>query len=146
MTLPAVQAQTFNLGDQSTIGWSRKFVYELALRLAPVQTICEAHGIARSEWDAIRSNPVFVADLKRANEALQGEGASFKVKAAMLAEDFLDKAHEMMHASHEDVDPTVKRNLLRDMVRHAGLDASLDQEADAAAKGAPKVAVQIVLS
>lgn len=138
------QPQTFDISDQSTLGWSRRFVYELALRLAPVRSICEAHGITQSEWLAISKNPVFVADLRRADEELKVEGASFRVKAAMLAEDFLDKAHEMVHSPHDMVDPTVKRNLIRDMVRHAGLDASLDQEADGA-RGAPTVAVQINL-
>lgn len=134
----------FGLNDQSTIGWSRKLVYELALRLAPVQRVCEAHGLTQADWLRLRVNPVFQAELKRAHDELLEAGAAYRIKAEMLAEDFLDKAHEMVYASHDDVPPAVKRDLIRDMVKAAGLDAS--KNAEAAAMGKPAVAIQIVLN
>lgn len=133
-----------DLGDHTSIGWSRKFVYELAMRLGTPREICQVHGITAQEWDALRVNPVFVADLKRAQDEMKAEGATFRVKAEMISEAFLDKAYEMVHAGHDIVAPSVKRDLIRDMVKHAGLDASKDQ--DAQVKGAPMLAIQINLS
>jgi len=121
-TLPAVSPE-----DPASLGYPPTFPIELALRTAPVKDICEAYGFEKADWDRIRRDPVFLADLRHAVEAVKKDGMSFKLKARLQSEELLKKSWSMIHASPDVVPPSVQADLIKFTIRAAGLDGSKDQ-------------------
>jgi hypothetical protein len=96
---------------------------EVALKTAPLKDICAAYNISRADWDVLRAHPVFIEDLKKAVELLKKEGMSFKMRARLQSEGLLETAWNMIHAKPvEDVPANVKADLLKFVVRCAGLE------------------------
>lgn len=102
------------------------FPVELALGVASPRRVCEAFNISREEFQRLLSYPVFQEDLRRARDAVRREGASFRVKAQLQAEELLKTAWSMIH-DREGVPATVRADLLKFVVRCSGLDASKDE-------------------
>lgn len=91
------------------------------MRTAPIKDICNAYGISREEWEKMRHDPVFIAEVAGASEALKKEGMSFKMKARLQSEELLKTSWRMIHASSDEVPPSVKADLIKFTVRAAGL-------------------------
>lgn len=128
-----------NPEDPAEIGYPPTLPVEVALRVAPIQEICAQYGLTRQDWDVIRYDPVFVADLQRAVEMVHKEGMSFKVKAQLQSEMLLQKSWRMIHDENGEVPPAVQADLIKFTIRAAGLDGSKDQ----AAANTPQNALQI---
>ena len=108
--------------NPADLGWyPPTFPVELALRVASVKTVCEAYGFDRAQWDAIRSDPVFQADLARACEMVKKDGMSFKLKAQLQSEELLKTSWRMIHAPEGKVPASVRADLLKFTIRAAGL-------------------------
>lgn len=119
--LPAYQTPD----NPAELGWPATFPIEVALRVAPIKEICEAHGIDRQEWDRMRVDPGFQSVLAGYVDLLKKEGMSFKLKAQIQSEELLKTSWELIHG--KDTPPVVKADLIKHTVKVAGLDASLDQ-------------------
>lgn len=96
---------------------------EVALKVAPIPDICRAYGITKEQWEQLRDNPVFKADVLACHEALKKEGMSFKMKARLQAEELLKTSWRLIHASSDEVPPSVKADLIKFTIRAAGLEA-----------------------
>lgn len=107
--------------DPAELGYPATLPIELALRVAPVKQICEAYGITREEWDVLRNDPLFKADLIRADEMVRREGMSFKLKARLQADELLKTSWQMIHSTSDQVPASVKADLLKFTIRAAGL-------------------------
>ena len=125
--------------DPAGLGWPATLPLEVALRTAPLKDICAAYGLSREEWDALRANPRFIADVQANAEELKKDGMSFKVKAKMQAEELLKRSWKMIHEKYDVVPPSVQADLIKVTIRAAGLDGSKDQAANAI----PQNALQI---
>lgn len=99
---------------------------EVALKTATTQEICEAYNLSKADWDALRVHPVFVRDVMYWAEQLKKDGASFRLKAKLQAEELLKTSWQLIHSHNDDVSPTVKADLIKFTVRAAGLDGSKD--------------------
>lgn len=119
-----------NPTDPSEIGWPPTLPVELALRTASPQQIKDAYGYTDDQWDALRQHPAFLKDLAAAVEMIRKEGMSFKMKARLQSEELLSRAWKMIHDGSGDVPPAVQADLLKFVVKVAGLDASKDQAAN----------------
>lgn len=115
--------------DPATLGWPPTFPIEIAMRVAPIREICQAHNITHSEWDALRQHEGFINVLKGYVKILKEEGASFKLKARIQSEELLKTSWEIIHGV--DTPAAVKADLIKHTVRFAGLDASIEQKAKA---------------
>ena len=96
------------------------FPVELALRVAPVQKICEAYNITQDEWNSLRADPVFQKDLADAMAMVKKDGMSFKLKAQLQSEELLKTSWNMIHSKNDEVPPSVRADLLKFTVRAAG--------------------------
>lgn len=121
MTVPALNIRPSN---PSLLGYPHTLPVEVALKVAPIKEICEAYGLSRQDWDYLRNDPVFIADVSRVNRALQQEGMSFKLKAQLQAEELLKTSWKLIHDTSGDVPPTVKADLIKSTWRMSGLDES----------------------
>jgi hypothetical protein len=105
---------------------------EVALKTAPVKDICEAYGLTRTDWDALKTNPTFVHEVATWRENLKKDGGlSFRMKARLQAEELLKTSWRMIHDRTGDVAPSVQADLIKFTIRAAGLDGSKDQAAAA---------------
>lgn len=126
MNLPVANLTSFmpvNPEDPSSLGYPVTLPIEVALRTAPIKTICEAYGLSREDWEQLRQHPQFVKDVATAHEELKKDGMSFRMKARLQADELLKKSWQMIHASHDDVPPSVKADLIKFTIRAAGLEA-----------------------
>lgn len=121
MTVPSTVIRPQN---PSNIGYPHTLPIEVALRVAPIKDICTAYGLSKADWDTLRFDPVFVADVSRVSRALQTEGMSFKLKAQLQAEELLKQSWKLIHDQTGDVPPTVKADLIKATWRISGLDES----------------------
>lgn len=120
--------------DPAELGWPPTFPIEVAMRVAPIQEICAAHGISRSEWNALCQDPAFQACLAAYVKMLREEGgASFKLKARIQSEELLKTSWTLIHGLNTPA--AVKADLIKHTIRFAGLDASIEQKALAQGSG-----------
>lgn len=116
------------MGDLATIDnpieglpiqWQSSLVLDLAMGVDK-DAICEAYDLQYAQLCAIEGNPSFAARVESTRKDLEKEGASFKLKAQMQAEEYLKTAFKMVH--DDDVDPKVRAKLIADTIRWAGFD------------------------
>jgi hypothetical protein len=121
--------------DPAKLGYPPTFPIELALKEHSVKDVCLAYKISEEEWDRIRVDPLFVKDLAGRYVELQTEGVSFRMKARLQAEEYLRKLWRITEMSNEEVPAAVRADIMKFVIRVAGLDASKDQAAAAVAVG-----------
>lgn len=109
-----------NPDDPATLGYPATLPIEVAMRTAPVRRICEAYGLSEEDWDTLRYNPTFIADVLAASEALRKDGVSFKMKARLQAEALLATSWQMI--KDKETPGAVRADLIKATVRWAGLD------------------------
>lgn len=119
--------------NPAEIGYSPMLPVELALRTAKPAVLKEEYGYTDEEWDALRFNPMFLADLKAATEMVKKEGMSFKLKARMQAEELLKTSWRLIHQT--ETPASVKGDLIKATMRWAGLDGDPKGSAAVAANG-----------
>lgn len=100
--------------------WSMHLVMDVALN-ASKDSILEAHSLQFHELERIVANPQFVLAVAKLRKDLEKEGATFKLKAQLQADHYLQKVHEMV--MDPDMDPKVVTRLIEDVARWGGLDA-----------------------
>jgi hypothetical protein len=89
---------------------------------------CAAYGIDRDQWNKLRANPRFVADITRLDEQVKKEGTTFRLRAQLQSEAYLKTSWRMAH--DPEVPPNVRADLIKATFRAAGYDAkAAEQEA-----------------
>ncbi len=119
--------------DPASLPYPPTLPVELALRQKSPMEICQAYNITQAQWNQLRFDPIFIADLRSAVENLKKDGMSFRTKAKLQSEELLKTSWYLIHSSNEEVPPQVKADLIKFTIRAAGLDGSKDQAAQAAA-------------
>lgn len=95
------------------------------MRTSSTRDVCEAYGIAEEEWELIRHDPTFLADLQRAVDMLKEEGMSFRIKAKLQAEELLKTSWRMIH--NPTTPPSVAADLIKSTARWAQYDVPPSQ-------------------
>jgi hypothetical protein len=80
------------------------------------------YGYSPEEWDALRTNVVFLKELAGACELVRQEGMSFKLKAKLIAEENLKQVWKMIHEPGHLTPAAVKGKLIELTARWAGFD------------------------
>lgn len=135
----------FESKDPTGLVWPPTLPIELALKTASPAELRVEYGFTDEEWDALRRNPVFLADLAQACELVRQEGMSFKLKAKLIAEENLAQVFKMVRESHDDVPPAVKGKLIELTARWAGFDPRTLPEGGAGPVNANTLQIQINL-
>ena len=92
---------------------------EIALRTAPIKELCAEYNLTREEWEELRLDPVFQADVKRAVDMVKQEGMSVRLKAQLQSEELLKTNWQMIH--DPTIPPSVRADLSKFTFRVAGL-------------------------
>lgn len=107
--------------NPSDLGFPPMLPYELAMGVDTPRNICAAYGLTRERFALLIAHPVFVKAYQEAVEALKVDGMSFKVKARLQAEAYLDTAFIM--AQNVGTADSVRADIIKNTVRWAGYDA-----------------------
>ena len=112
--------------DPALLGFPPMLPIELAMRVAPVPEVCRAYGIDKEEFIKLTNNPLFVQAYKSAQEMLQKDGMSFRLKAKIQAEELLKKSWQIIHS--RDTPTTVKADLIKATIRWADYEPRGDSK------------------
>lgn len=108
---------------------------ELAMKTGAPAEICESYGLSTDAWDELSAHPAFQAACIEAEKIVKEEGGSFKMKARAMADSLLGNAWDLINDKDSDpTPPAVKADLIKSVIRFAGLDASIEQKGAAAGK------------
>lgn len=108
------------VGTQERPEWSTQLVLDVAIGTDP-DAICEAYGLQFHEYERLKGDVQFMAQVAKMRKELEKEGVSFRLKAQMQAEEYLQDTWRMV--KDEDTDPKVRADLIKSTVRWAGFDA-----------------------
>jgi hypothetical protein len=121
--------------DPTELGFPPMLPMELAMNTGTPREVCEAYGLTEEDWEGLKKNPVFLSACSEAKAMAEAEGGSFRMKARTMAELFLGNINDLVTNPAHDFDAvpaSVRGDLMKFIVRVAGLDASIDQRATAA--------------
>lgn len=127
--------------DAARLGYPPTLPVELALKEKTPRELCAIYGISHDEWNRLRQDPVFVADVKARSIELETDGLSFKMKAQLQAVELLKKSWDMIHGPKTP--PAVAADLIKFTVRAAGLDGSKDQALAATQQNALQINIHL---
>lgn len=99
--------------------WSMRMAVDVAIG-ASDESILEAYNLQYHEYLRILDDPTFVAKVAGIRKELEKEGASFKLKAQLQAEELLATSWQLIH--NPEVPSSVRAGLIRDTVRWAAYD------------------------
>jgi hypothetical protein len=100
--------------------WSSHLALDVAIGTS-IDAILEAYDLQMHELAAIKQDPQFTSQVERMRKDLEKEGVSFRMKAQIQAEHYLQNSWDMVH--DKDVDPKVRADLIKSTMRWAGYDA-----------------------
>ena len=120
--------------DPATLGYPELLPVELALRAHKPEAICRAFNISEERWEHIRNDPIFQKDLQARMIELENDGLSFKMKARLQCDNYLQKLwliteNKNLDGTPADFPVAVRADIMKSVIRYAGLDSSKDQAA-----------------
>jgi len=108
-----------NPADGLPVQWQTSLVIDVAMGVSK-DSICEAYALQYPQLNAIIDMPSFSKRLEDMERELSKEGASFRLKAQMQAEDYLKTSYTMVQ--DRELDPKVRADLIKSTARWAGFD------------------------
>ena len=129
VTLPALLDK-----DPTELGFPPMLPIELAMGVGSTKDICETYGIDLEAWEKLTKNIVFVQAVSEAKAMAKAEGGAFKMKAKTMAELMLNDLYNIAAGRETDAEGkpanvALRADLMKFMIRIAGLDASIEQRA-----------------
>ncbi len=110
--------------------WSPKLVFELALGLDPLAEILERHKLTQAEYEHLSNHPAFRHDLAMQRLDVQENGVTYKRKAAMQAESYLQDLHMIVTDSSGDVPASTRLDAIKYVTKVAELEPDKKQAGD----------------
>jgi len=86
----------------------------------PEGAILDAYNLQAHQFEFIRQQPLFIAEVARVKKELERDGMSFKMKARLQAEAMLERSWAMVH--NPATPAAVAGDLIKATVRWAGYD------------------------
>lgn len=120
LTVPQAPPNERGERDPSLLGFPPMLAVEIALGIDSPKNICAAYGIDKPTFTAILAHPVFIKQYQMAIEQLKIDGASFRLKAKIQAEEFLKENFKMVKSP--GTSDSVRAKLIENTVRWAGYD------------------------
>lgn len=106
--------------------WPPRLPFELALGLDTEEDVLDRHMITPAQWAALKANPLFIREVVESKHALADKGVTFRSKAKVQAEEYLLQLDAMIHDA--TIDPKVKLEAIRSVVKWAGLEPKEEKE------------------
>lgn len=117
---------SLTLARRITPVWPPLLPFEVALGVHALDVLLESHGIDEHQWDEIQRCDSFRRELVSARKEIEETGLSFKRKAAIQAEMYLEDMDGLM--ADAGVAPSVKLEIFKTLVKCGDLDPTVDKE------------------
>lgn len=108
------------------VTWPPRLAFDLALGLDSEEIILDRHMITAEQWEILKSNPLFLREVIERKKDLTDQGVTFRAKAKIQAEEYLLTIDALINDT--TVDPKVRLEAIRSMVKWAGLEPKEDKE------------------
>jgi hypothetical protein len=109
--------------------WPATLPFEVALGIHPLDEILLRHDLDRAQWAEIEGNKVFRQELIGAQQEIAESGLSFKRRAALQAELYLEEVDNLM--LDPDTAPSLKLEIFKTMVKCGDLEPVPAKDKDA---------------
>lgn len=103
-----------------------KFVLELAAGLEDPDTIAPRYGYTQDKWDDLKTDEHFTKLVEAKRTELQKSGYTFRLKAALAAEDLLDDVY--IGAKSIDATLSAKLEAFKYLTKLGGLEPKEDKQ------------------
>jgi hypothetical protein len=104
-----------------------KFILEVASGLVEPAQLAEAYGYTPEEWLFLKNHDPFVKQVDAKKAELKAGGFTFRMKAAIAAEDILEETY--LKAKEKDSSFHTQLEFLKFVARAAGIDAPVREQA-----------------
>lgn len=118
--------KTLQTTNPGTPLWTSRFAFEMALKLEgsgeDIADILSRHSLKASDLLLIKRDSTFIRAVREYRDEIRQKGLTFRLKARAQAEELLTTSWLLIHNS--DVSPAVKADLIKSVVKWAGLDTT----------------------
>lgn len=118
--------------------WPKKLPFDVAFGESD-DILCAKYNLSPAALEALYLNPVFRREVSDHQTVIRDEGITFKAKAKLQAEMYLENLHEIVVS--QTAAPSVKLDAIKSMVKWAGYEPK--PEAASAAAGGPSITINI---
>ena len=105
--------------------WPPRLSFDVALGIEDEETIRTRYGYTTEEFNKILVQPSFRVELATHYSVLRETGATFAVKAKLIAEEKLEDMYSII--SNPAIDPKVRMETWRAVTKAAGLEERSDK-------------------
>lgn len=123
--------------------WSDRLAFDVALCLqdsGDMDEIMARHEIDADDMLRFQSDKQFLRRVRSYRDEITEKGISFRLKAKAQAEELLETTYLLIH--NRDVSPAVKADLIKSVVKWAGLEPK-NNETDAGGAGGVKITINL---
>lgn len=137
--------------NPSELGFPPTLPMEVAMKAAPLEDILTSYRLSEDDFSLLCATPLFEAAVAEAEKIIKADGGAFRMIARSMSQDFLKRMYDLAHAEHGNgaegtVPAAVQSDIMKFVIKAAGLDASIDQKGAALAKGATVQPLQIIIN
>ena len=102
--------------------WPPRLSFDVALGIEDEETIRGRYGYTEKEFSNILAQPTFRTELATHYSVLRETGATFAVKAKLIAEEKLEDMYQII--SNPAIDPKVRMETWKAVTKAAGLEST----------------------
>jgi hypothetical protein len=118
--------------------WPKKLPFDVAFGESD-DILCAKYNLAPAALENLYLNPVFRREVADHQAVIRDEGITFKAKAKLQAEMYLENLHEIVVS--QTAAPSVKLDAIKSMVKWAGYEPK--PEAASTTAGGPSITINI---
>jgi hypothetical protein len=107
--------------------WPPQFTFDLALGLEDLDVLLDRYALTPLEYEVMQMSSGFRRELSDHMREIKENGVSFKHKARVQAEAYLEEVHVIVTDS--DVSASTRLDAIKSVVRWAGLEPKEDTSA-----------------
>lgn len=108
--------------------WPPRLSFDVALGIEDEETIRSRYGYTEKEFSGILAQPSFRKELATHYSVLRETGATFAVKAKLIAEEKLEDMYQII--SNPAIDPKVRMETWKAVTKAAGLEETKDKNSN----------------
>lgn len=113
------------LSEASPAPWHPKLPFDIAMGLS-AETVCIAYEITQEELNRLFHTQAFRRDVSKHEQEIRENGISFRSKAKIQAEMYLEELHELILDAQTPA--SIRLNAIQSIVKWAGLEPKEEKQ------------------
>ena len=113
------------LSESAPVHWHPKLPFDIAMGLS-AETVCVAYEITQEDLNRLFHTQAFRRDVSKHEQEIRENGISFRSKAKIQAEMYLEELHELILDAQTPA--SIRLNAIQSIVKWAGLEPKEDKQ------------------